>query len=225
MPTILSLQIGQAKVYEHASTADGKRREWTTAFFKTPVAGSIQAGEMGLSGDEQADRENHGGLDKAVLAYSAEHYGYWRQYLGLSDMPQGAFGENLTVEGAEESSVCIGDQWQAGQVIFEVSQPRQPCWKMGRRWNIPDLPKQVIANGRSGWYLRVVQGGELAAGMAIELISRPRPLWTIARASRLLYHEPDNISGLEDLAAVAELSRAWREELLERVAAKSNAGR
>jgi MOSC domain-containing protein YiiM len=225
MSKIVSIQVGQVLAYEHASTADGKRREWQTAFFKAPVSGSVQVGEMGVAGDEQADRENHGGLDKAVLAYSANHYDYWRQHLQLSDMPYGAFGENLTVEGSEESNVCIGDRWQAGQVIFEVSQPRQPCWKMGRRWNIVDLPKQVIANGRSGWYLRVVQPGEVTAGMTIELISRPRPTWTIARASRLLYHEPDNIAGLEDLAAVAELSRAWREELLDRVARRSNAGR
>jgi MOSC domain-containing protein YiiM len=89
---------------------------------------------------------------------------------------------------------------------------------MARRWKIVDLPKQVIQNGRSGWYLRVLQAGELAAGTPIELVSRPRQTWTVARASKLLYHQPDNVAAMEELANLPELSRAWREELLERIA-------
>jgi MOSC domain-containing protein YiiM len=173
---------------------------------------------MGVAGDEQADRKNHGGIDKAVLAYSADHYSFWRSHLSLPDMPFGGFGENLTITGLEESNVCIGDRWQAGDVVLEVSQPRQPCWKMGRRWRIADLPKQVIQNGRSGWYLRVLNEGDVTAPVAIALISRLHPSWTVARASRLLYHESDNVKGLSDLADIPELSRAWREELLERIA-------
>jgi MOSC domain-containing protein YiiM len=222
MPTIVSIQVGQPTTYTHEGTADGKSRSWTTAFFKTPIATSVRVGELGVEGDEQADRKNHGGLDKAVLAYSADHYAYWREHLSLAEMPFGGFGENLSIAGCEESTVCIGDKWRAGSVVFEVSQPRQPCWKMARRWQIVDLPKQVIQNGRSGWYLRVLEAGELTAGMAIELVSRPRPTWTVARASKLLYHEPENVAGMEDLANVPELSRAWREELLERVARRAN---
>jgi MOSC domain-containing protein YiiM len=221
MPAIVSIQVGRLTTYAHEGTADGKSRVWTTAFFKTPVTGSTQVNQLGIEGDNQADRKNHGGLDKAVLAYSADHYAYWREHLALPDMPLGGFGENLTIAGSDESTVCIGDRWQAGGVLFEVSQPRQPCWKMARRWNIVDLPKQVIQNGRSGWYLRVLVEGEIAAGAAIELVSRPRPTWTIARASQLLYHEPDNIAGLEELANLPELSRAWREELLERIARRA----
>jgi MOSC domain-containing protein YiiM len=222
MPAIVSIQIGKATRYEYESPADGKSRAWTTAFFKTPVAGAVPVAALGLAGDQQADRQNHGGIDKALLAYSAEHYPYWRQHLSLPDIPYGGFGENLTISGSEESIVCIGDRWRAGDIEFEVSQPRQPCWKMGRRWSIPDLPKQVIQNGRSGWYLRVLSNGELAAGTPIELVSRPRPTWTVARANRLLYHENDNVGLLEELANVPELSRAWREELLERIARRAN---
>jgi len=218
LPTIVSIQVGRPTTYVHEGATDGKNRSWTTAFFKTPVAGSVHVGELGIEGDEQADRKNHGGLDKAVLAYSADHYPYWREHLSLPDMPFGSFGENLTIAGSEESTVCIGDRWQAGGVVFEVSQPRQPCWKMARRWKIVDLPKQVIQNGRSGWYLRVLEEGVLTAGTTIELVSRPRPTWTIARASKLLYHDPDNVAGLEELANVPELSQAWREELLDRIA-------
>ena len=222
MPKIVSIQIGRATTYQYEHPSDGKSSAWTTAFFKTTATGNVAASELGLSGDEQADKKNHGGLDKAVLAYSANHYPYWREHLHLPDMPHGGFGENLTIDGLEEATVCIGDRWQAAGVVFEVSQPRQPCWKMGRRWQLPDLPKQVIQNGRSGWYFRVQELGELTAGMAIELIARPRPSWTVARASRLLYHEKEDVAALEDLANLPELSRAWREELFEKIANRAN---
>jgi MOSC domain-containing protein YiiM len=150
--------------------------------------------------------------------YQLDSYRYWQDQLHRADFTFGQFGENFTVEGLPDTGVCIGDRWQAEKVVLEVSQPRQPCWKMGRRWRIVDLPKQVIQNGRSGWYLRVLNDGELAPGDTIELISRPHPSWTIARASRLLYHEYDNVAGLEELTNVPELSQAWREELLERIA-------
>jgi MOSC domain-containing protein YiiM len=221
MPTIVSIQVGQATKYEYERPVDGRKSIWTTAFFKSPVGGSVHVGQLGILGDQQADRENHGGIDKAVLAYSAEHYTYWRTHLNMPEMPHGGFGENLTVAGLDETAVCIGDRWRAGSVVFEASQPRQPCWKMGRRWRIVDLPKQVIQNGKSGWYLRVVEEGELTAPMEMELIARPRPEWTIARASRLLYHETDNVAGLEELANIPELSRAWREELLELMARRT----
>lgn len=218
MPTIVSIQVGQPTTYQYQGAADFNPLSWTTAFFKSPVAGIVRVGELGLAGDRQADRENHGGIDKAVLAYSADHYAYWRERLNLPDMPHGGFGENLTIAGLNETGVCIGDRWQAAQVLFEVSQPRQPCWKMGRRWQIVTLPKQVIQNGKSGWYLRVVREGELVAGSQMQIIARPHPEWTIARASRLLYHENDNVAALAELANIPELSRAWREELLERIA-------
>jgi MOSC domain-containing protein YiiM len=221
MPAIISVQVGQPTTYEYEGARDGKSRQWTTAFFKSHVVGRVHVGSMGLTGDQQADRENHGGLDKAVLAYSADHYSYWRPHLQLPDIPHGGFGENLTIAGLDETGVCIGDQWRAGDLLLEVSQPRQPCWKMGRRWRIPDLPKQVIQNGKSGWYLRVVAEGPLSAPAEIELHSRPRPSWTIARASRLLYHENENIAALQELADLPELSRAWREELLERIARRA----
>jgi MOSC domain-containing protein YiiM len=218
MPIILSIQVGRPVSYVQESPIDGKSRSWKTAFTKSPIAGIVAVTDSGVSGDEQADRQNHGGIDKAVLAYSADHYAYWRPHLSLPDMPHGGFGENLTIAGLDETTVCIGDRWRAGDVVFEVSQPRQPCWKMGRRWQIVDLPRQVIQNGKSGWYLRVVESGELRSGLAMNLMSRPRPTWTIARASRLLYHEPDNLAGLQELADVPELARAWREELLEKIA-------
>lgn len=217
-PAILSVQIGSAQSYEYEHPADGRPRHWTTAFFKQPVAGPIAVGMLGLAGDEQADRKNHGGPDKALLAYAAAHYPLWQAAWGLETLAGGAFGENLTLEGLDETNVCVGDRWQAGQVLLEVSQPRQPCWKMGRRWQRPELPKQVIQTGRTGWYLRVLHPGALEAGMTLHLIARPHPQWTIARANAVFYERPGQRSLLEELANLPPLAHAWREELMEKIA-------
>ena len=218
MPIIASIQTGQPTEYRHEGHIDGHDRTWTTAFWKSPVSGPIWVRSTNIAGDRQADLLNHGGADKAVLAYSADHYAYWRAHLKLPDMPFGGFGENLTIEGLDEQGVCIGDTWRAGAVVFQVSQPRQPCWKMSRRWRIADLAKQVIVNGKSGWYLRVLNEGELSAGLPIDLVERPNPAWSVARASDLMYHRKDDLIATGELAALPELSAAWREELLARLA-------
>jgi MOSC domain-containing protein YiiM len=215
---IISIQIGRATDYVDNRATDGHARRWTTAFFKTPVAGAVHVGPLSAAGDEQADRINHGGPDKAVLAYSADHYPYWRAHLSLPDMPYGGFGENLTLDSLAEDSVCIGDTWRAGGVLLQVTQPRQPCWKMSRRWQIADLARQVIANGKCGWYLRVLEPGELSAGAAIELVARPHPAWTVARASDLMHHRKAALGQAAELASLPELSAAWQLSLGERIA-------
>jgi MOSC domain-containing protein YiiM len=221
MALIVSIQTGRAASYLHPNQADGNGREWTTAFFKTRVPGPVSVTLLGVAGDEQADRENHGGPDKALLAYSAEHYAYWQAHLPLPDMPHGGFGENLTIAGLTEETVCIGDTWRAGNVVLQVTQPRQPCWKMSRRWRVPDLARQVIANGRSGWYLRVLQEGALAAGVSLELVARPHPAWPVSRASRVMHHEKHDLTLAAELASLPELSAAWREALTERIARRT----
>jgi len=221
LATIVSIQVGRPQAYEYGDAADGRSRSWKTAFFKSPVTGSVRVGRLGLVGDEQADRENHGGVDKAVLAYSADHYAAWRAHLNLPNMPLGGFGENLSLAGIDESSVCIGDCWQAGDVLFEVTQPRQPCWKMSRRWQIPDLAAQVIANGQSGWYLRVLSGGEIAADTPLSVVARPHADWTVARAGRVMHHEKQNLAAAAELAALPELSATWKQTLQERIARRA----
>jgi len=223
MPVVISLQVARPAVYLHHGHADGKPSSWTTAFFKAPIAGPVHVGSLGLAGDDQADKENHGGPDKAVLAYSADHYAYWRQHLVLPDMPHGGFGENLTIAGSDETSVCIGDTWRAGDVVFQVTQPRQPCWKMSRRWQVADLAKQVIVNGKSGWYVRVLAEGQLAPDTPIELVSRPNPSWTVARASELFHHRKDDLVAAAELAALPELSAAWKGSLTRRIAKRQAA--
>src|SRR6202142_702801 len=173
-PGILcSIQIGIPRGYGFEGATDAHDKQWTTGFFKTPIEGPVFAGATNLAGDSKADLENHGGVDKAVLAYSADPYPRWREELPMPGMPYGAFGENLTISGFSEESVCIGDIFRIGKVIFEVSQPRQPCWKLARRWRMHHLTGLVVRNGRSGWYLRVQEQGWIEAQMPVELIGRP----------------------------------------------------
>ena len=157
-------------------------------------------------------------IARADSAYSADHYELWRRELGL-DLPYGAFGENLTITGLTEESVHIGDVLDIGGTMFEVSQPRQPCWKLARRWRMHELPALVIQNGRSGWYLRVLNPGRIARGMPVTLVNRPNPEWPIARANEVLHHRQNDLALTRQLAGVPRLAHVWVEELLGRAAA------
>ena len=195
---------------------DAHDKPWTTGFFKTPIEGPVFTGKTNLAGDGQADLVNHGGVDKAVLAYSAEHYAKWREELRMPEMPYGAFGENLTIGGLSEETVCIGDIFRIGTVTFEVSQPRQPCWKLARRWRMHELVRLVVHNGRSGWYLRVLEEGWIEAQMPVVVMERPNPAWPVARANKILHHSTTDLPLTLALADVPGLSDAWVEELRER---------
>ncbi len=222
-----SIQIGMPRDYGFEDAADTHDKPWTTGFFKTPIDGPIFVGRTNLVGDGQADLKHHGGVDKAVLAYSAEHYPKWRAELGKPDLPFGAFGENLTISGMTEGLVCIGDIFRVGEVIFEVSQPRQPCWKLARRWRLHELTGLVVRNGRSGWYLRVMEEGQIEAGIPVELLERPNPAWSIARANEILHHRRTDLPLTLELAAVPRLANSWVSELQERaeqLSARSTVG-
>jgi MOSC domain-containing protein YiiM len=213
-----SVQIGSPKSYGFEDAADPHDKPWTTGFFKSPIEGPVFVGTTNLAGDGQADLKNHGGIDKAVLAYSADHYPKWRDELSMPDMPCGAFGENLTIAGLSEELVCIGDIFRIGAVIFEVSQPRQPCWKLARRWRMHELVALVVRNGRTGWYLRVLEQGCVEAQMPVALVERPNPAWSIARANDILHHHQTDLPRTLELADVPRLADSWVEELRERAA-------
>lgn len=192
-------------------------RPWTTGFFKEPVHGPLLLGMKNLEGDGQADLVHHGGPDKAVLAYSAEHYPDWRQSMNNPSLPFGAFGENFTVAGLTEADVCIGDTWQVGgEAVVQVSQPRQPCWKLARRWRMKTLAWDVQQTGRTGWYFRVLTEGSVAAGMRVVLVERPHPDWSIERANRIMHMDKSNIAAALELAALPSLAESWRTTLIRR---------
>ena len=192
-------------------------RPWTTGFFKEPVHGPLLLGMKNLEGDGQADLVHHGGPDKAVLAYSAEHYPDWWQSMNNPSLPFGAFGENFTVAGLTEADVCIGDTWQVGdEAVVQVSQPRQPCWKLARRWRMKTLAWDVQQTGRTGWYFRVLTEGRVARGMCLVLVERPHCDWTIERANRIMHMDKSNIAAALELAAIPLLAENWRSTLIRR---------
>jgi len=216
-PAILfSIQVGAPRSYGFEDAVDAHDKPWTTGFFKTPMEGPVFVGTTNLAGDGQADLINHGGVDKAVLVYSAEHYPKWREELRMPEMPYGAFGENLTIGGLSEELVCIGDIFRIGTVTFEVSQPRQPCWKLARRWRMHELVRLVVHNGRSGWYLRVLEEGWIDAQMPVDLMERPNPAWPVARANKILHHYRTDLPLTLALADVPGLADSWVGELRER---------
>ena len=213
---LLSIQVGKPQHYGRPDAAESHDKPWTTAYFKLPIAGKVFVGRLGIAGDGQADLKHHGGIDKAVLAYSADHYPAWRRELNRPDFPHGAFAENLTIAGCVEQAVYIGDVFSIGPVVFEVSQPRQPCWKIARRWRTNELVALVTDNGRTGWYLRVLEEGEIEPGMPLRLLRRPNPDWSIARANGIMHHAKKDLEQTLELACVPALADSWVKELRER---------
>ena len=163
---VISVNVGLPR------TVTWKGKPVTTGIFKEPVKGKVQARTLNLDGDGQADLSVHGGREKAVYAYPAEHYAFWNEQLPGVELPWGMFGENLTTEGLSEDSVHIGDRFRIGSVELSVTQPRMPCYKLGLRFGRPDMVKRFLNSGRSGWYFAVAQEGEIGAGDVIELIQR-----------------------------------------------------
>lgn len=218
---LASIQVGLPRTLGQVDAADPMDRRWTTGFYKEPVPGPVYLGLTNLDGDGQGDTVHHGGPEKAVLAYSGDHYAAWRQELNLPDLPPGAFGENFTVNGLTEADVCIGDTWQVGpDVLLQVSQPRQPCWKLARRWRIKNLALQVQQTGRTGWYLRVLQPGTVAAGMKLVLRERPFPEWSVARANQVMHNKREDFDLAAELASVPLLAANWQHTLQRRVEEK-----
>lgn len=207
IPTIAGVFIGQPR--NHASAGE---TEWVTSIFREAVHGEVFCTRTGLEGDQVTDRRVHGGPEKAVLCYAISHYPKWRTELHLP-MEAGGFGENMAVDGLDESNVCVGDVYAIGEVEVQVSQPRGPCATLARRWARPDLVKIVCGNHRSGWYLRVLREGKLQAGDKMELRRRPQPSWTIARAAQVNYSPDRQLSELRELIDLPELSMDWKCDL------------
>ena len=190
-----------------------------SAIAKWPREGSIRIGTLGLEGDEQGDTRVHGGVEKAVHHYPFEHYAAWRAELG--DLPvlaaPGAFGENMSSTGLDEHSVCLGDRFALGSALLEVSQGRQPCWKLNDRFGVRDMARRVQDSGRTGWYYRVVQSGTARAGDTLALLERPCPDWPLRRLTRLLAERVLDPAQLRE-ALELPLVPSWRTVLERRLA-------
>ena len=185
-----------------------------SAIDKRAVEGRRAVGALGIAGDEQADLSVHGGPDKAIHHYPRDHYGWWAETIGDHALLQdaGAFGENISTSGLTDSAACIGDRYRLGSALVEISQGRQPCWKLGHRFGIATLPATVVTSRRGGWYYRVIEDGAVGAGDALELMERPLPDWSVERVFHLLIggagkREP---AALRALAAMDLLAANWR---------------
>ncbi len=214
---LLSLQIGKPRTFGEKGATDYYDKEWRTAIFREPVVGPVWLSQTTLAGDQVANRRFHGGPDKAVNVYPSEHYAQWQHELQLPDITHGGFGENFTTEGWLETEVCIGDSFTIGSAVVQVSQPRQPCGTLARRWRVKDFPARVINANKTGWYLRVLQEGEVRAGLPFALLERPHPEWTIAAANEVMYFRKKDAEAIRALATCPALAQAWRDELLQRL--------
>ena len=202
---LLSVQTGR--------TAPLGPDEVPSAFVKTARQGPVAVMRLGLDGDEQADLSVHGGPEKAVYAYAAQHYPQWAQQFPelAAHFTGGAMGENLTVSGLEESAICVGDVHQAGSALLQVCQPRQPCFKFDLRHNNKFLPKAMVKNGFAGWYYRVLRVGQLQAGDALTLHARPNPDFPFTRLIQIVYHGKATKDEIRRMAELEGLASQWRE--------------
>lgn len=191
----------------------------STSIFKKPVAGKISVGQFNLAGDQQVDLENHGGGHKAVYAFSAEQYDYWRQELARPELHYGQFGENLTISGLDESLLCIGDKLQVGDCILEVTQPRVPCFKLGIALALNTMPKHFIQHGYTGIYFKVLKMGLIESGDKVTCIYQS-PQQLSVKTLFKAYFDPDFIDAervMKTAANINALSDEWRKQVLARI--------
>jgi MOSC domain-containing protein YiiM len=211
---LISLNVGLPRdVLWHGRTV-------TTGIYKQPVKGRVPLRTLNLDGDRQADLTVHGGAQKAVYCYPIAHYDYWKKELPGRELPAGIFGENFTIDGWQENSVHLGDQFLVGSAQVVVTQPRLPCYKLGVRFQSDDMVKRFLASGRSGFYLAVMREGEVAAGDEIKQIARDPHAVPVSEITRLYiakrFNEEDAAS-LRRALQVAALPDSWKDYFRERL--------
>jgi MOSC domain-containing protein YiiM/ferredoxin-NADP reductase/ferredoxin len=207
MARLLSVNVGLPRDIEW------KGRTVHTGIWKDPVRGRCRAGRLNLAGDGQGDLAGHGGEQRAVFVYQIESHRYWQEQLGRADFVYGQFGENFTIEGLPDSEVCIGDRYQIGSALFEVTQPRVTCYRVAIRLNEPRMPALLTGSGRPGFYFRVLREGDVGAGDEIVKVGQANERMTVAEINALLYlphHERDRRDRLTRALQIEALSPGWR---------------
>jgi ferredoxin-NADP reductase/MOSC domain-containing protein YiiM len=223
MARLLSVNVGLPRDIEW------KGRTVRTGIWKDPVRGRCRVGRLNLEGDGQGDLAGHGGEQRAVFVYQAESYRYWQAQLNRTDFVHGQFGENFTIEGLPDEAVCVGDRYRIGSALFEVTQPRVTCYRVGIRTNEPRMPALLTSSGRPGFYFRVLQEGEVGAGDEILKVGEAKERMTVAEVNALLYSPDHPRDRLERALRIEALSPGWRssfEALLKSqpIAGSGNAG-
>jgi len=202
---VISVNVGLPR------TVQWKGKAVSTGIFKAPVSGRIRLRSLNLDGDRQADLSVHGGPDKAIYAYPAEHYAYWRRELPDVALPWGMFGENLTTEGLNEDDLKIGDRFLIGSTEVMVTQPRLPCFKLGLRFGRDDIIRRLLASGRTGLYFKVIAEGDLGEGDPIILSQCGEDSIPVSEVTRLYARDKDDLDGLRRIVRLAALPDDWRD--------------
>lgn len=197
---VLSVNVGGVREFEYNG------RIAKSAIWKSPVQGRIAIRGINLDGDDQADREAHGGFDKAIYAYAIEDTRWWEEVIG-KPLAYGQFGENLTTDGIEVNDALVGERWQVGTAVLEVSEPRVPCWRLGVRMGDNLFPRRFTEAQRPGTYLRIVVEGHVGAGDEIRVVERPDHNLTIRDVFRIYTRDRHEV---EQLLAVPQMSESWR---------------
>ncbi|GIP14865.1 hypothetical protein J40TS1_05070 [Paenibacillus montaniterrae] len=203
--TIVSFHVGKPREIAHGS------KQVLSAIFKDASTAVHHVSATGVEGDAQGDTENHGGPDKAICVYLQSSYSYWQQ-LGRALAP-GSFGENMTLSSWTEDSVNIGDIYRVGSLVVQVSQPRQPCFKLGIRNQWPELVQLSRESGYTGFYLRVLEEGEVGTGMEFIPVSRAQHSMSIFEANRIMYGKASTLEQYEQLASIPELADVWKQSI------------
>ena len=204
MARLLSVNVGLPRDVEWNG------RTVLTAIWKVPVRGRCRVGRLNLEGDGQGDLAGHGGEQRAVFVYQIESYRYWQDQLGRTDFVHGQFGENFTIEGLPDDTVCVGDRYRIGTALFEVTQPRVTCYRVGIRMSEPRMPAWLTSSGRPGFYFRVLREGEVGAGDEIVKVGEPEERMTVAEINALLYSPDHARDRLERAVRIEALSPGWR---------------
>jgi ferredoxin-NADP reductase/MOSC domain-containing protein YiiM/ferredoxin len=205
MATVLSVNVGLPR------EVDWEGRVVRTGIFKSPVPGRVMARTLNIDGDGQADTAGHGGPNRAVMVYQADSYRYWEAFLGRPTLEYGSFGENLTIDGLPDAEVRIGDRYRIGGAVFEVTQPRVTCYRVGIRMRQPQMASLLVAHHRPGFYFRVIEEGEIGAGDMIERIAQGPEDLTVADVDALLYLPGHARDTLERALRIPALSPGWRQ--------------
>ncbi|MCQ6288355.1 MULTISPECIES: MOSC domain-containing protein [Bacillus cereus group] len=207
---LLSLNIGLPKEVIYGG------KVIHTGINKKQVKEPVYLSFVKFNGDGQADLVHHGGVDKAVCVYTGDHYPYWEKELN-QDLVYGAFGENITVSGMREEDVCIGDTFELGEAIVQVTQPRQPCFKLAKKYNIPKLPLYFQETGYTGFYFRVLKEGWVSSVDTLKSLQSDPKGVSIAFANRIMHKEKQNIEGVKRILEVNALSSSWRKSFKKRI--------
>lgn len=212
---IISINVGLPREIFHEG------RMIRTGIFKNPITGRVQVNAFNIEGDRQADLTVHGGASKAIYAYPAEHYEFWRRELPEVEFPLGSFGENLTIDGLLEKELNIGDHLCAGSVELIVTEPRLPCFKLNAKFMREDMVKRFLRSRRTGLYFSVAREGEIGAGDSIHFLSRDENRVSVADITRLYAFDRNDLGGMRRAAAVKALPESWRRYFIERVDGRS----